>query len=554
MRSKMSPWGKIIESMFQVINKAGTVVPFKLNWAQRRLDSMLTGRDIIPKARQLGMSTYFLARFTAKCMTLSNRRCVIISHEEEATKRLLQRVQFFITHLKLNVEIEHTEIVVETERKSRAEIVFKDTGSWFFIGTAGSGAFGRGDTITDLHCSEFAHWPHPHELATGLFGSVPDIDQGGEIFIESTGNGIANDFAKRVYESNAGKSHWMVHFFPWHEEPAYTVELSKRRTTELLANLRDDIDETEIKVAFKLTAGQLEWRRRRLSDMGGSLTSFHQEYPMTIDECFQATGATIFDRVLYKPTLDWKETIGRSTGYGRLAGHPKSNLTYVMGVDSSGGKGLDNAVIQISCIETDEQVECWWSNATPPDSLARVVHQKSDEYNGAYTVIEANNHGLVVLNELRHRKFPGSRLYRFRSPDNKPKDNKKQEAALMDLGYQTTGKTKPLAVGRLRARLAEGWVIHDPGTFMELQAFIETPDGKFQAQEGAHDDKVMALVMLSVGLRQGTIISNSKKPKTPEQHVDPFSLEGILTRITDNKIEQGISTQGEALYEDYDFF
>ncbi|HEG44666.1 MAG TPA: hypothetical protein ENH94_11530, partial [Phycisphaerales bacterium] len=187
-----SPERAIIESMFRIPNKQGEPVDFKLNAVQARLDTELTGRDIIPKARQLGISTYYLARFTALCMTRKNFRAVVISHEEGATKRLLRRAKFIIENLRSPSD--DIELVLETDRLSQAEINFKETGSWFYIGTAGARAFARGDTLNAIHCSELAFWVDAEHLLSGLIGSMPD---GGEIGIESTGKGVGNSFHRR---------------------------------------------------------------------------------------------------------------------------------------------------------------------------------------------------------------------------------------------------------------------------------------------------------------------------------------------------------------------
>jgi len=50
----------IIESMFMIADKDGNDVPFLLNPAQAALDDTLSGRDIIPKARQEGISSYYI--------------------------------------------------------------------------------------------------------------------------------------------------------------------------------------------------------------------------------------------------------------------------------------------------------------------------------------------------------------------------------------------------------------------------------------------------------------------------------------------------------------
>jgi len=89
----MTPEAVIIESMFRVVTKEGEDVDFILNDTQKILDENLTGRDLIPKARQEGVSTYFLARYTAACLRRRNVKAVIISHESESTQRLLTRCQ-----------------------------------------------------------------------------------------------------------------------------------------------------------------------------------------------------------------------------------------------------------------------------------------------------------------------------------------------------------------------------------------------------------------------------------------------------------------------------
>jgi hypothetical protein len=59
------------------------------------------------------------------------------------------------------------------EFASKREFTFPKTNSMFYIGTAGARKFGRGDTITDLHCSEYAFWENPVDLFSGLTDAVP---------------------------------------------------------------------------------------------------------------------------------------------------------------------------------------------------------------------------------------------------------------------------------------------------------------------------------------------------------------------------------------------
>ena len=515
-----SPWRAVIESLFKIVNKQGETVPMKLNRYQAELDSSLTGRDIIPKARQLGVSSYFIARFVAKCLTQPNRRCVIVSHEEKATRRLLAKARFIIDNLDAG---EGIKLEVNTDQLTQAEIVFKDTGSWFYIGTAQASAFGRGDTITDLHCSEFAFWPNPGEFAPGLFSAVPQTP-GGEIFIESSGNGFGDDFSKRSLDAAHGRSSWKLHFLPWHLNDEYATADNSKLV------LDDSLDEARLVRDFGLSAAQLRWRRDRIDDAGGILRTFQTEFPITMDECFLKREGSVFQDVTYEPGGEWIEKLaGKFGGFSHLPRHPLPGRHYVLGVDTSAGVGRDNSVIQVGCLETSEQVAVWWGGRTAPNRLAGEIEDLARKYNTAYVVVESNNHGLVVLDNLR-KIYPISLIHKFRFAD-----SRKRDEGLGDLGFMTTRKSKPLAVGRCVALCQEGFIIRDPQTYMEMQSFVEHDSGKLAAVDGAHDDFVMALVMMGAGWTKASLRANVDMSAVPDLSpsipaADAHSVDYILYR------------------------
>ena len=76
---EMTEEAMLVETFFRVANKDGEDVDFKLNSAQRAVDEQLTGRDLIPKARQEGVSMGQLARGTAKCLMERNVSAALIS-------------------------------------------------------------------------------------------------------------------------------------------------------------------------------------------------------------------------------------------------------------------------------------------------------------------------------------------------------------------------------------------------------------------------------------------------------------------------------------------
>jgi len=498
----MTPEAHAIESLLNIVDKNGVDMPFKLNSTQRKLDAALTGHDLIAKARQEGVSSYFLARYLIRCLGRKNRRAVVISHDRESTQRMLSRVHYFISTFRGPAPV--------ISHASKNELVFPKTNSMFYIGTAGSRAFGRGDTITELHCSELAFWPKPELLCTGLFQAVPPT---GELAMESTGNGVGNFFHRRAMGAATGKSKTRLHFFNWLDFPEYSHDLSPEAETAFLDSLDPDLEEDILYTDYGLSAKQLSWRREKLDELDYDLRRFKQEYPITLDECFQAAGSSVFFKVRYVPTKEWKRV---DRELWALEDHPRKDRTYLIGADPAGGLEQDNSVAQVICLDSMEQVAEWTSNLRKPDDFGKMLADLGEHYNKAYIVVEANNHGLVTLDYLRHL-YPEYRIYKS-----------KLGSTLDCYGYLSSGIRKAVAISLLRKLLATELLIHSELLKAELSTFIETVEKKLEAQSGCLDDRVLAMAMAAVGLVDSVLNTEKTLLSYIKPAYNPFSLEGIL--------------------------
>lgn len=500
----MTPEAGIIQSMFMIPDKEGLDVPFILNPTQKKLDENIALRNVIPKARQLGVSATILARFLVKCLTKKNTRAVVISHEKEATERLLARVHYYIENIRGPKPV--------IENSSKGEITFPKTGSMYYIGTAGAKKFGRGDTITHFHGSEVAYWDNPKEMLAGALQAVPI--RTGEVFLESTGNGAGTWFHRTCMDAERGHSSYKMHFFNWLDFPEYNLPVTSEQAREILVTLQEELDEQMLINEFALTPGQILFRRIKLSEMDWDQDLFKQEYPITLDECFRASGAGFFHKIVFKPTPHW---VRNDTGYYGLDFHPQEDLHYCVGVDASGGVGLDPSCIEVICVETNEQVAEYSDARISPDRLAKRASEIGRQYNTAYMVVESNNHGMVVLDNLR-KLYPVSRIHRDR----------KQNNNLVNLGYRTSARSKPFLCGQLRKSLAEGLLVHSDLLRNELLTFVEL-DGRLEAQQGCHDDCVMALAMANVGVPRVLAIAGADTIES--RPLTAFSFEQIQDEL-----------------------
>jgi len=500
---------QIIEALLSIPDKEGNDVEMKLNSAQRALDEAITGRDLVPKARQEGVSSYVLAFFLVCCLMYRNTRAVVISHDRESTQRLLSRVRYYIDNMRGPKPV--------VQNLSKNEITFPKTNSMFYLGTAGSRKFGRGDTITHLHCSEYAFWPNPKEIMTGLLQAVP---KSGVILIESTGNGF-NDYHRRCMRAEAGQSLWTNHFLPWHKFDEYSLELTPREEEFVLDTLNEDWEEPDL-VKRGLTAGQIAWRRMKLDELDYDLRAFKQEYPMTLDECFQMSSESIFAKVKYEVTDAWKK-LGRTSW--KLEGHPRKDLTYVLGADVAGGVGKDSSVIEIFCLDTAEQVYEYVSNQVDPAVFAKKIAEAGELFYWPYAVVEQNNHGILTLNELQDL-YPGAKLHA--DPVSQTNSDEKM---LFGLGYRTTPRTKPLMIGKLRKLLAREWTIHSILLKSELSTFIEDDKGKLGAQQGCNDDTVMASACAATGYNMAALDGAATDEVVSTWMNSPFLLDNIIKEL-----------------------
>lgn len=83
-----------IRNLYHITNKDGVKVVFTPNSAQCELEANTWYKNIILKARQLGISTYLCLLFLDRCIFNSNMSAGIIAHTREDSEQLFKRVKF----------------------------------------------------------------------------------------------------------------------------------------------------------------------------------------------------------------------------------------------------------------------------------------------------------------------------------------------------------------------------------------------------------------------------------------------------------------------------
>ena len=265
----------------KIRSKSGKVVTFAFNRAQEHIHEALeeqrakTGRvrALILKGRQQGCSTYVGARYYHESTWRKGIRTFILTHEDQATQNLFEMVNRYHEHCPPAVR-------PSTGAANAKELFFDKLDSGYKVGTAGTKGVGRSSTIQLFHGSEAAFWPHADTHAAGVLQAVPDED-GTEIILESTANGIGNLFHQKWRDAENGVGDFIAVFVPWYWQEEYRKQLPE--------GFEPTKEEREYAELYGLDMEQIAWRRNKIAELKDA-NLFKQEYPATAAEAFQMSG------------------------------------------------------------------------------------------------------------------------------------------------------------------------------------------------------------------------------------------------------------------------
>lgn len=266
----------LAEQLLVVRTREGRPGKLKANKVQKAFENKRGQRNIVLKARQMGLTTWVAARFFLKTITQPGTLTLEVAHTQEAAEEIFRIVHRFLDWLPNGLR----EGPLKTGRSNVRQIVFPEIDAEYRVVSAADRNAGRGLTVQNLHCSELARWPRG--AADILAGLRAAMAPGGELVLESTPRGVGGCF----YEEwrKADETGAVRHFFPWWMESRYRSEAADE------TSLTDE--ERILMETHDLRLPQIGYRRRIRSDFRG-LTA--QEYAEDEESCFLASGESVFE-------------------------------------------------------------------------------------------------------------------------------------------------------------------------------------------------------------------------------------------------------------------
>ena len=402
------------ENFIEIYDRNQQPIKFKYNPAQEIIHQELTGRDVVVKASQLGITTFFLARYFKDTIMKPGTTSVIVAHEEFLTQRLLSRMNIMYERLPDVIYTDRGPIKMPKRQSDSAHHkTFPEIDSVFYIGTARAHVFGRGDVIHRFIGSEIAFWPEPRKILDPLMQRVPI---GGQMILESTPNGEGNVFYEIVQEALEDQGRWNLIQLAWWLEPEYRIPLNSPYVKE---RHRGEIkDYTAEELAIVGVAGwedqeadeRIRWRRIKVEEIHHM---FWQEFFEDIVSCFVTTSDPYYRREIvqslrahcypHNSVIDLK-----GGGQAKVWEKPDAKIEfprYVITVDPGQGLASMSVALVFRIIIEEGKIShkhcATLAGKYDPQTFAPMVMSLGYMYHTAKIASERNGHGLAFCAEIK---------------------------------------------------------------------------------------------------------------------------------------------------------
>ena len=436
-----------IRGYVKIVHVDQGLVPFEMyDYQKDMIHKFNDNRFVICKMpRQTGKSTTIISFLLHYILFNESTNVAILANKGAVARELLSRLQLAYEHLpkwlqqgvviwnKGNIEVENGSKVIASATSSSAV---------------------RGSSFNIIFLDEFAHVPQ--NIAEQFFTSVyPTISSGEstKVLIVSTPLGL-NMFYKMWVEAEEGRSEYVPIEVHWSEMPG-----------------RDG-----------------KWKEQTIKNT--SEVQFTQEF-----EC-EFVGSTY---TLIAPsklrTMVFKNPIHQSNNLD-VYEHPIKNHTYALVADTAQGKGVDFSAFSVFDVSQMpyKQVAVYRDNQISPMLYPNVIYQVGNKYNMAHVLVEVNDIGSQVADTLHYDlEYENIMIITMRGRAGQQIGG--GFAKNIQLGLRTSKQIKRIGCATLKDLIEQDQlIVLDFNTIKELTTFA-LQNNTYQAEEGAHDDIAMTLVI-----------------------------------------------------------
>ena len=436
-----------VRNYCRILTKTGVTFPEFRQYQIDFLKKMSSGNDVVASVcRQAGKSVSVGLYLLWRALFTKDINIGICANKLSLATEVLDKIKKIFIQLPIWLQ-------QGLEAWNKTYIIFEN-GTRIMTSAGDSDAF-RGYSIHIMMIDECAFISNTNwqGIQDSVFPSQEALSQKQKVLV-STPNGM-NHWYHLVQQAKRENSGYEYFTMDWREVPRYKEDGSK-------------IDPEEYKREKIKKEGKL-W--------------FAQNFELA----FLGSSNTLIESTALQNLIpqDEDQIIFNSLFSGlRIFEKPIDGHSYIIGVDPA-KEGIDKTAIQVLDVTVlpFKQVAC----ANLDDSYLTIPAKLFDlgqYYNWAMVVVENNIDNSIVDNLSFNYEYEGE-IFRERGKNL--------------LGFRTTTKTKKQMLSLLKKLIDEDkFKIADKATIDELFVFVQQKNGSFSAQDGYHDDLVMALCIALV--------------------------------------------------------
>ena len=489
-----------IRSYVRIVHVDKGLVPFDMyDYQKDMIHKFNDNRFVICKMpRQTGKSTTIISFLLHYILFNESVNVAILANKGATARELLARLQLAYEHLP-----KWLQQGVVVWNKGNIEV---ENGSKVIAAATSSSAV-RGSSFNIIFLDEFAHVPQ--NIAEQFFTSVyPTISSGEstKVLIVSTPLGL-NMFYKMWIEAEEGRNDYVPIDVHWSEMPG-----------------RDG-----------------KWKEETIRNT--SEVQFTQEF-----EC-EFVGSTY---TLIAPsklrTMVFKNPIHESNNL-TVYEHPIKNHTYALVADTAQGKGVDYSAFSIFDVSQMpyKQVAVYRDNQISPMLYPNVIYNVGNKYNSAHVLVEVNDIGSQVADTLHYDlEYENIMIITMRGRAGQQIGG--GFAKNIQLGLRTSKQIKRIGCATLKDLIEQDQlIVPDFNTIKELTTFA-LQNNTYQAEEGAHDDIAMTLVIFGWLVQQRyfkEMTNMDIRKKMWEEQMDTLEQDMLPFGIIDDGMESETFVDGD---------
>ena len=444
-----------VEEYVQIVSLDEGLIRFKpYIFQQEMIDTFHNNRFTICKLpRQSGKSTIMISYLLHYALFNSNVNIAILANKAATARDLLGRLQLAYENLP-----KWLQQGVMSWNKGSLEL---ENGSKILASSTSASAV-RGGSYNIIFLDEFAYVPS--NVAEEFFSSVyPTISSGKntKVIIVSTPHGM-NMFYKLWNDSQHKRNSYIPIDVHWSEVPG-----------------RDE-----------------KWREETIKNT--SKQQFRTEF-----ECeFLGSTNTLINASKLRQ-LSYQPPMSQNAGLS-VYENPRKDHTYFITADVSRGTNKDNSAFLVFDVTElpYKVVATFKDNEIKPLMFPHKIHTVAKAYNHAYVLVEVNDIGEQVSNNLHYDlEYDNIVMCYMRGRAGQIMGGG-YSGGKAQMGVRTTQAVKKTGCSNLKQIVESDKVlIEDFDVINELSTFV-VKGNKVQAEEGSNDDLAMCMVLFAWAIDQ----------------------------------------------------